>query len=344
MSQVEASPAKLNILVTDRVISRCPDELTSGGADGHSWTFGASLSDERIAALLDRTDVLVASRLPEELARAGRRLRLVHVPGAGYDAVSLTGLAPEVTVANTFHHGPSIAEHVVMAALMLSRRVLECHGQMRSGEWVGAGTRDDVPFGVMLRGQRAGIIGLGEIGLQTARLLGALGVTVAAIRNNPDAALPQDVPLAWVGGVDRLPELLASSDLVVITVPLTDATRGLLDASALARMPAHAFLINVARGAVIDEQALFDALSSRSIAGAAIDVWWNTPDAPGRPPGANLPFAELPNVIMTPHNSGSTRDTFSARARDIAENIRRLVDGEPLHHVVHGPRSHAPLA
>ena len=128
---------------------------------------------------------------------------------------------------------------------------------------------------------------------------------------------------------------MASCDAIVATLPLTDATRGLVGAHALARMRAHAVILNVGRGPVIDEQALFDALQQRRIGGAIIDTWYQYPAA-GQTTGApsRLDFASLDNVLMTPHMSGWTEGTVRRRQETMAENIRRLQLGQPLINVL----------
>ena len=142
--------------------------------------------------------------------------------------------------------------------------------------------------------------------------------------------------LAWVGGLAELPRLMRSSDIVVVTIPLSDSTRGVVDAAALAVMRPTAILVNVARGAVVDEDALFVALSAGSIAGAGIDVWWGAPNGNIAPP-ATQRFAALENVVLTPHHSGHARTTFELRAADIAANVRHLAEARPLINQVRVP-------
>jgi phosphoglycerate dehydrogenase-like enzyme len=140
--------------------------------------------------------------------------------------------------------------------------------------------------------------------------------------------------VAWVGGEHQLHELLAASDVVVVTIPLSDSTRGLIDAAALAAMKPTAILVNVARGAVVDEKALHTALTDGTIAGAGIDVWWRNPRDPDTPLPSHLDFTALDNVVLTPHQSGHTEEVFAGRAGDITDHIDALGAGLPLHHVV----------
>jgi phosphoglycerate dehydrogenase-like enzyme len=145
-----------------------------------------------------------------------------------------------------------------------------------------------------------------------------------------------------VQSMDGLGRLLTESDFVVVTLPLTATTLGLLDAAAFERMKRTAVVINVSRGPVIDEQALFQALKARRIAGAVIDVWYRYPPQSGpEGPPASLPFHELPNILMTPHASAWTDGLLPRRSRAIAENLNRLARGLPLMNVVRAPHSAA---
>jgi phosphoglycerate dehydrogenase-like enzyme len=145
---------------------------------------------------------------------------------------------------------------------------------------------------------------------------------------HPSRSGGRDEGLAFLGGPERLDEVLKRADYLAITITLTAATRGLLGARELGLMRPTAFLINVARGEVIDEAALYQALSRRAIAGAALDVWYRYPTAAGPTIPAHEPFHELPNVLMTPHMSGWTEGMMEARAKVIAENIHRIARGE----------------
>jgi phosphoglycerate dehydrogenase-like enzyme len=325
----------LRIVVTDPIISRFEDKLRADGG-AHQWELAAAWTPERRLAALAGADVVVCSSLSREEAQAASRVRLVHVTGAGYDRISFPHLVPSASVANTFHHARPIAEHVLMVALMLSRNVAVADREVRQGHWRTIATASDVPFHPVLSDLTLGLVGLGSIGAEVARVAGLLGMKVNAVRRNPAAPLPEGVQPDWVGGNDQLHTLLASSDVVVLTVPLDADTRGLIGAPELAAMKPSAFLINVARGPVVDQAALFSALKERRIAGAGLDVWWGSP-ADGVIPPAELPFASLPNTVLTPHHSGHARFTFERRAGDIAANIGRLARGAELSNLVPRP-------
>ncbi|SFC59335.1 Lactate dehydrogenase [Nocardioides terrae] len=323
----------VEVLVTEPIMGRFAEVLTREGSSPHHWTFAFG-DDPALSAAASTAEVLVCSSAPAALLGSMPRLRLVHVTGAGFDKVAMDALPPGVQVANTFHHGRSIAEHVLMVTMMLRRHVLRSDREMRAGVWSNVIVDSGHPFGGVVAGSSLGVIGLGEIGATVARTASALGMRVRAVRRNPAAAPPPGVTLDWVGGEADLPELLATSDVVVVTVPLDESTRGLIDATALARMRPDALLINVSRGAVVDEQALHDALTRGTIAGAGLDVWWRNPRDADRPPPSTLDFSHFDNVVLTPHQSGHTEEVFAGRARDITDNVDALASGQPLRNVV----------
>lgn len=329
----------LRIAVTDPIISRFADQLMyDGGA--HHWDMAAAWTPERRLEALAGADVVVCSSLSPGEAETASRVRLVHVTGAGCDKISFPQLAPPALVANTFHHARPIAEHVLMVTLMLSRNVATAERALRRGEWRTIATDAGVPFHPVLADLTLGLVGLGSIGAEMARVAAAMGMKVRAVRRNAAAPLPDGVRPDWVGGNGQLHELLAASDVVVVAVPLDAGTKGLIGVAELAAMKSTALLINVARGAVVDQHALYAALKDRRIAGAGLDVWWGLP-ADGVVPPAELPFAELENTVLTPHHSGHARITFERRAADIAANIGRLARREDLVNLVSRPAAAA---
>ena len=318
----------VTVLVTDRLIA--------GYLDEPSWEVLAGRPEDEIVARMPAADVLVASRITRKMAAEAKNLRLLHVPGAGLDRIPFDALPPKVTVCNTFHHGRSIAEHVVMVSLMLARRVLLTDRMLRQGTWVSVAVDPDERMGTTLAGSMVGVVGLGEIGRAVVRALTALGVRAQAVRRNP--VVPKDLPIERVTDMSGLDELLSTSDIVVLTVPLTDETRGMIDARRLGLMRRDAVLVNVARGQLVDENALFDALSVGRLGGAALDVWWGHPKDGAGAKGYTRPFELLDNVVLTPHNSGHTHETFTGRAAEIRANVARLAEGKPLTNVVRAGR------
>ena len=204
----------------------------------------------------------------------------------------------------------SVAEYVITAALMLLRRAWFATARVAAGEW----PRTEL-MGRELAGKRLGLVGFGAIARVTARMGRDLGMTVAAY----DPLLPAEHP-AWTGAVRQtLDELLASSDVVSLHVPLTNETRNMIDAAALSRMKPDAILVNAARGGIVDEAALADALKAGRLGGAALDVFEREPvDAAG---GAR--FAGVPNLILTPHIAGVTDESNVRVSSVTAQSVLR---------------------
>jgi phosphoglycerate dehydrogenase-like enzyme len=289
------------------------------------------LADESaIATRLSDVDVLVTLAFNREMGDAAKRLKLVQVPGAGLDRIDRSALPAGAALANAYGHEIGIAEHVIGAMLALSRGFCRLDAALRQGRWesswaVGA---EPPPLAPELAGKMLGILGYGRIGQCLARRARAFDMTVCAIRRDPSRSSGRDEGLAFLGGPERLDEVLKRADYLAVTLTLTAATRGLLGARELGLMKPTAFLINVARAELLDEAALYQALSRRAIAGAALDVWYRYPTAAGPMLPAHQPFHELPNVLMTPHMSGWTEGMMEARAKVIAENIHRIARGE----------------
>lgn len=258
-------------------------------------------------------------------------LRLIHVPASGLDEIDLAAVPAGVPVCNAFEHDTGIAEHVMAAILQVAVDLPGRDRRFRGGSWedsprTGAAGRPE------LAGQILGCVGYGSIGRAIARRARAFDMRIVAATRSPRAVEPEPDRLV---GFDRLDEVLRAADFLVVACPLNDATRGLIGAAALATMKRSATLINVARGPIVDEAALFGALRERRIAQAAIDVWYRYPgedDSAPRP--SSLPFHELDNVIMTPHCSGWTADLMRRRFAVVIDNIERQRAGRPLVHQV----------
>jgi phosphoglycerate dehydrogenase-like enzyme len=288
------------------------------------------LTDEaEVASRLPELDVLVTLVFTTAMGAAAKRLRLVQVPGAGVDRIDRSALPPGTRLANVYGHETGIAEYVLGAMLALTRSFGRLDASLRAGRWESqwAPGVPPPPAWPELRGKTIGILGYGRIGQAVARRAQAFDMAVWAMRRDVSGGDPHGI--AFLGPPDALDEILRRADYLVITLTLTPATRGLLGERELRLMKPTAFLINVGRGEIVDEEALYRALAQRTIAGAALDVWYRYPAAPGPTLPSRLPFHELPNVLMTPHVSGWTEGMLEARAKLIAENIARTARGEP---------------
>jgi len=277
---------------------------------------------------LATVDVLVTLALTAEIGLAAGRLKLVQVPGAGLDRIDRAALPRGAMLANAYGHETGIAEFVLGAMLALTRDFVSLDSGLRRGEWPSQWQANpEAPrLWPELSGKTLGILGYGRIGQAVARRARAFDMQVRAIRR--DVSLSTGDDFAVVDAPKMLEEVLSQADYVVISLPATPATIGSLGRRQLDLMKPTAFLINVGRGAIVDEDALYDALAQRRIAGAALDVWYRYPSVSAAALPATRPFHELRNVLMTPHIAGATEGTLEVRARLVAENIRRVAQGE----------------
>ena len=306
--------------LTERIRERLPEEIeivTPQVGD-----------DEELVSLAADVDVIVSSKLSSEVASAAGNLKLLQKTGAGVDDMPFDALGPDVLVANTSGANPvPMAEGASALVLALAKRVVQRHAGFREGQ--------SGPRGVELRGKRVGIIGMGSIGMEVAKRLKAFEMKILAVRRRPDPELKESLGLEFLGGRGDLDRVMRESDFVVVTVPLTPETRGMIGEREIRMMKPTAFIVNVARAAIIQEEPLYRALEEGRIAGAALDVWWKPHfwDPFWNPEGmeaSRFPFWELPNVICTPHNIGSTDSQSEAGLEIMVENILRLRDGRPL--------------
>lgn len=283
------------------------------------------------AAIVD-ADAVVAMILGAGDAAAAARLRLCQVFSAGYDAVAVDALPPECTACNAAAHEIALGEHVLGVTLALTRRIAERDRALRAGRFdQGTGFDRD------LAGRVVGVIGLGAIGLRVVELFRGLGMRAVAVTAHPSPERAAAAGLDWLGGPGRsdLHELLRRADVAVVAVPREAATEGLMGAEELAALGSGGILVNVARGPVVQEQPLYEALRDGRLAGAAIDVWWRYPKAGQvelRP--SDAPFWELENVVLTPHTAGLSESMWRGRWDLSVRQLRALEEGRALENVV----------
>ena len=282
------------------------------------------LPEDEYREILRQADVLVGWHFSEELPAGAwqdsPRLRFVQLLSAGADALDFSALPERLMLAcNAGAYAEPIAEHVMAMALALARRLPQRHAALARGEF---NMWDPV---LTLDGAACAVLGFGGIGIATAALMRAFGARIHAVNTSGRTSEPTE----FTGTLADLDQVLAAADVLVIALPLTKATRGLLGARELALMKPAAILVNVSRAAVIDERALYEHLRDQPEFSAGIDTWWHEP-GPDSGFITEYPFFDLPNVIGSPHNSGVTAGALQIGARRAAENVRRFLQGEAL--------------
>ena len=285
-----------------------------------------------VCKAIGEVDVAVTMIFTPRMGRAAKHLRLIQMPGAGYDKIHPESVPSGVVLANCYEHEQGIAEWTLMMCLAFCRRLIEADSQLRQGDWSlspVAGVVDPYPE---LGGKTMGILGLGRIGCAVARLSKAFGMRSLGSDIAPISDKKKDeLGMEFTGGSEALGQILSRSDFLTIAIPLNSSTRGLIGEEELELMKPTACLINPARGPIVDEKALFGALRDRTIKGAALDAWYIYGGDDGRRISPSLyPFQSLPNVIMTPHISGWTEQTMRRRFEIVAANLDRLANNEPL--------------
>lgn len=304
-------------LLTDRIEFVVPKEGT----------------DEELAQLAYDVEIIVATRLAPEVVQSAKKLKFIQKTGAGVDAMPFHVIPENVLIANTSGANPvPMAEGAIALLISLAKRITQRHNLFpdRSSE-----------RGTELRGKKVGIIGLGSIGIEIAKRLQAFEMSILGIKRQPEMDLKQQLKLEFLGGSDDLDYVLKESDFVIVTVPLTPTTKGMISNKELSLMKETAFIINIARAGIIDEEALYNALKENKIAGAGLDVWWvphwwDPKWKPELDKPSHFPIWELPNVIATPHNVGFTERTiYSEKAiQIIVENINLVIQGKQPQNLV----------
>ena len=290
----------------------------------------AELKGAERQEVLRCADVLLARNTAKEL-RPGElplleKTRLIQFLSAGLDYIPLHQLPPHIPLAsNAGAYAEPMAEHALAMALAAAKRLLTEHQNLARGEF------NQFTPNKMLAGRICGIFGFGGIGIATARLMRCVGMRIYAM--NRRGATEESVD--WIGNPGRLDELMAASDVLVISAPLTRATRGAIGGRELSLMKDDAILINLARGEIVEEIALYEHLKAKPRFTACLDAWWIEPVRHGEF-RIERPFLQLPNVIASPHNSASVPTAADAALRCALVNCRRVLLGETPLHLVPG--------
>lgn len=286
-----------------------------------------SYTEDALCAAAQDADVLLGPYVTAKILKAAKGLRLIQVPWTGMDTFDFASLSNcGIPVCNTHSNADCVAEIAMALVLDLLKKVSYHDRKMRRGNW----NRDQQPLSLksrMVSGQTVCILGYGSIGRRIGKLFSAFGARVIAV----DAFAGEDGIASRIFTADQMPEALAQADVVICALPLTDATRGMINADAFRGMKDGAVFVNISRAAVVDEDAVWDALQNGKISAFGADVWWNAPRRGETEsyPSQKHAFWKLDNVVMSPHRAGFVADALPHLDGAI-ENIIALAEGRGL--------------
>jgi len=330
MAADTADTTKRRALISDSMSDRAREILEAGGVE---VTVDPKITPERLAEVIGEYDALLVrsrSQVPAALLERATRLKIVARAGAGVDNVDVPAATRRGVFVVNAPGGNTVttAEHALAMMMALARHIPQATASMKAGRW-----EKNAFMGAQLQGATLGVVGYGNIGRIVATRGVGLGMRVLVY----DPFVSADTVAQADAVYADLPQLLREADFVSIHVPLTKDTRGLIGAEQLALMKRTARLVHCARGGIVDEAALVDALREKRIAGAALDVFVQ------EPPPADHPLLQLDNVIATPHLGASTVEAQEIVALQVAEDIVRFFQSGTALNPVNAPRVQAEL-
>jgi phosphoglycerate dehydrogenase-like enzyme len=275
--------------------------------------------------------ILVAGRPSEEHLTASPNLHTVVIPWAGVaeETLKLMQQYPHLALHNLHHNAAPTAETALMLLLTAAKQILPIERRFREYDWT---PRYQPNPALILDGKTILILGFGHIGQIIARACQGMGMNILAIRRNPDEPIPEGIQIE-IHTPNHLHQLLPHANVLMVTLPLTEETQGMIGQVELKLLPPDAIIVNVGRGPVIDQEALYLALKEGHLHSAGIDVWYNYPpdtESRGNTPPADFPFHELDNIVMSPHRGGGAKDVEILRMTHLARLLNAMANDEPL--------------
>jgi phosphoglycerate dehydrogenase-like enzyme len=279
---------------------------------------------EKKPEFLKDADAVVAGRLTEDEIEKAKKLKAIFVPFTGLNSFPLSYIhGKQIIISNTHANSVPVAEHAITLALSLLHRITEFHNDLSKGEWH---WDLEVEHWTSLFGMPCSILGYGSIGRCIAKMLSGFDCAIYAFRKNSNEKYDlytKEISSDMINVIDK-------GKMIFICLPLTDETNGIINREVIDRMKGK-YVVNIGRGALIDEDPFYDALSTGKIKGAGLDVWFKYPpkgEHTGLP--ANKPFHELKNIVMTPHKAGHTEESILGMIEDTYQNIRSwIISGQP---------------
>ncbi len=321
------------VLFTHRVATTLQSYYQSQLGKSFRLLFPNDLSDSALMEYASEIDILVAYKLNSEFLEKATRLKHIQVPWTGSETLDFELLRkfPAITVSNSHSNSLAIAEHAVSLFLAATKRITYSDSLMKKGDW---SSRYDKENALWITGKVLGILGFGAIGKHVARIMSTgFKNRIWAIKRSLDRTNPE---VEFIGTLADLNYVLENSDLILISMPLTKETNGLIRREHFEIMKKNAVLVNISRGAIIEEEALFNALKTRQIAAAGVDTWYNYPKDRKTPFNVyqNFPFHELSNCVSTPHQAFKVTEREEVFSSDIIENLKLIaMQQQPINQI-----------
>ncbi|MDQ1279745.1 MAG: D-3-phosphoglycerate dehydrogenase / 2-oxoglutarate reductase [Thermoproteota archaeon] len=305
-----------NAIFLDGLKSRIPK-------DWHLVTI-SPYSEEALLKVVGDIDVIVGTRASARLINSAEKLKMIQTIGTGADGIDVDAASERsvVVCSAVGLNAVPVAEHAMALLLSLAKNITGLDRRIRSEGWPRLPSK-------LLRGKTLGIVGLGSIGVEVAKRARAFDMRILAVKRNASEELRVNLGLEFLGGQEALPRIMEESDFIVLSIVLTPETRNMIGEKELRLMKKSAYLVNVSRGGVVDEEALIRVLKEGSIAGAGLDVFRVEPVS------LDNPLLKLGNVVLTPHVAGGGGvELMDERADFIVGNIVKLASGERPEKVV----------
>ncbi len=316
----------MRIHILDQPSQEARDLLMSKLDKSISISFGPDLPEG------EKIEGLVAGRPTQDHLEQLESLRFLIVPWAGIpsETISLLGNYPIIQLYNLHHNAAPAAELALALLMAVAKRVIRFDQELRRNDW---SLRYQESETLLLEGKRALILGYGKIGQRIQKSLEGLAVTVNVIKRS----LKEGDPRQFIFPSSKLKDLLPKTEILILALPLTDDTEGMITETELSLLPKNTILINISRGKIVDQKALFTVLKENKIFGAGLDVWYNYPKHDDdrietRP--ADYPFHELDNVVMSPHRGGLVKETERLRMSALALSLNAAAKGESIPNLV----------
>lgn len=293
---------------------------------------------EELLESVQGAKVFVGYSVTREFMDNANALTHIQIPWTGFNSLDTAIMSdyPTITVSNSHSNSLSIAEHAVALLFSAARLIPFRDKQMRQGDW---SSRYQPIEAFWVTGKKLGIIGYGAIGKKVAKMMkNGFNMEILAIKRSKGDKEDKDEICRFLGDMIDMDYVLQESDFILVAVPLTDETKGLIGKNEFSKMKQSAVIVNIARGPIIEEEALYKSLKDGQIGAAGVDVWYNYPKSSEvseqTETRQNYPFEELDSIVMSPHSAFKVRDREEIFSRDILENIRRIYDNkEPINQV-----------